>query len=89
MAAGQAQRQVTPLLSMDDYALLYIGLLAGATAAVALLSYKYLQRRGVPPEEYYVLLLTATLGGADAWWPARTSPPSSWGSSCSACRCTR
>ena len=65
VAAGQAQRQVTPLLSMDDYALLYIGLLAGATAAVALISYRYLQRRGVPPEEYYVLLLTATLGGAD------------------------
>jgi NADH-quinone oxidoreductase subunit N len=64
VAAGQAGRQVTPLLLMDDYALLYIGLLAGATAAVALLSYTYLQRRGVPPEEYYVLLLTATLGGA-------------------------
>ena len=64
VAAAQPQRQVTPLLSMDTYALLYIGLLAGATAAVALISYKYLQRRGVPPEEYYVLLLTATLGGA-------------------------
>ena len=64
VAAAQPQRQVTPLLSMDTYALLYIGLLAGATAAVALISYKYLQRRGVPPEEYYVLLLAATLGGA-------------------------
>ena len=64
VAAGQPQRQVTPLLSMDTYSLLYIGLLAGATAAVALISWGYLQRRGVPPEEYYVLLLTATLGGA-------------------------
>jgi NADH-quinone oxidoreductase subunit N len=64
VAAGQPERQVTPLLSMDTYSLLYIGLLAGATAAVALISWGYLQRRGVPPEEYYVLLLTATLGGA-------------------------
>jgi NADH-quinone oxidoreductase subunit N len=64
VAAGQTGSQVTPLLSMDEYTLLYIGLLAGATAAVALISYRYLEGRGVPPEEYYVLLLTATLGGA-------------------------
>ena len=35
-----------------------------ATAAVAILSWSYLQRRHVHPEEYYMLLLTATLGGA-------------------------
>ena len=56
--------QVTPLLGVDAYALFITGLLVVATAAVALLSWGYLQRRRVPPEEYYVLLLTATLGGA-------------------------
>jgi NADH-quinone oxidoreductase subunit N len=64
VAAAQPQRQVTPLLSFDTYTLFYIGLLAAATAAVAVISWAYLQRRGVHPEEYYVLLLTATLGGA-------------------------
>lgn len=64
VAASQHQRQVTPLLLLDDYALFFIGLLAVATALVAVLSWGYLQQRRVRPEEYYVLLLTATLGGA-------------------------
>ncbi len=64
VAASRSERQVTPLLALDAYALFFIGLLAAATAVVALLSWSYLQRRRVRPEEYYVLLLTATLGGA-------------------------
>ena len=64
VAATGVPRQVTPLLDLDTYALFFIGLLAVATAAVALLSWGYLRRLRVPPEEYYVLLLGATLGGA-------------------------
>jgi NADH-quinone oxidoreductase subunit N len=64
VAAGRSARQVTPLLSFDSYALFYTGLLTAATVAVAILSWSYLQRRHVHPEEYYALLLTATLGGA-------------------------
>jgi len=64
LAATASPSQVTPLIAMDSYAQFITGLLVVATAAVALLSWSYLQRRRVPPEEYYVLLLTATLGGA-------------------------
>jgi len=64
LAATRPDRQVTPLLDLDAYALFFIGLLTAATAAVALLSWGYLERRRVHPEEYYMLLLTATLGGA-------------------------
>ncbi|MFA4965880.1 MAG: NADH-quinone oxidoreductase subunit N [Thermoleophilia bacterium] len=64
VAATRAERQVTPLLRLDDYALFYVGLLIAAAAAVAILSRGYLRERDVHPEEYYVLLLTATLGGA-------------------------
>jgi NADH-quinone oxidoreductase subunit N len=64
IAATRTERQVTPLLYFDTYALFYIGLLTVATAAVAILSWSYLQRRHVHPEEYYMLLLIATLGGA-------------------------
>ena len=64
LAAGQPQRQVTPLLSFDTYTLFYIGLITAATAVVAIISWGYLGKRHVRPEEYYVLLLTATLGGA-------------------------
>jgi len=63
-AAAREPRTVTPLVTMDTYALFYIGLLSVATGAVALLSFGYLRRHDIRPEEYYVLLLTATLGGA-------------------------
>ena len=63
IAATRDERQVTPLLVFDDFSLLFIGLLLVATAAVAVLSWGYLTRRGVHPEEFYVLLLAATVGG--------------------------
>jgi NADH-quinone oxidoreductase subunit N len=64
VASSRSERVVTPLIDMDAYALFFIGLLVVATAIVALLSFSYLRRLRVHPEEYYVLLLTATLGGA-------------------------
>jgi NADH-quinone oxidoreductase subunit N len=64
VSASRAERVVTPLIEMDAYALFFIGLLTVATAIVAILSWSYLRRLRVRPEEYYVLLLTATLGGA-------------------------
>ncbi|MGH8255617.1 MAG: NADH-quinone oxidoreductase subunit N, partial [Steroidobacteraceae bacterium] len=64
-AAPQAPRAVTPLLLVDGYALFYTGLVILAALAVTLLSYGYLKRRAVQPcEEYYELLLLATLGAA-------------------------
>jgi len=64
VSASRSARVVTPLVAMDAYALFFIGLLTVATAIVAILSWSYLNRLRVRPEEYYVLLLTATLGGA-------------------------
>ncbi len=59
-----APRQVTALVIIDHYALFYIALLSAAGLAVALLSYTYFQRRPGPADEYYLLLLLATLGSA-------------------------
>jgi NADH-quinone oxidoreductase subunit N len=64
VSATREPRAVTPLLSFDTYALFYIGLLCAGTGTVALLSFSYLRRLDIRPEEYYVLLLAATLGGA-------------------------
>lgn len=61
-AAGRIPRQVTPLLQVDAYALLFWGLLLAASAAVAGLAYAYLERQAVPREEFYVLLLSGTVG---------------------------
>jgi NADH-quinone oxidoreductase subunit N len=55
-------RTVTPLLVLDGYAFFYIGLILVAGFIVSALSYGYLDGRGENPEEFYLLLLLATLG---------------------------
>ena len=57
-----SNRQVTPLLIMDGYARLYIGMILLAALAVLLLSYHYLAGQKERCEEYYILLLLGTLG---------------------------
>ncbi|HUJ88571.1 MAG TPA: NADH-quinone oxidoreductase subunit N, partial [Syntrophorhabdales bacterium] len=60
--SSQAPAQVTPLLLIDGYSLFYSGLILLSLLAVTLLSYDYLNGRRENPEEYYILLLVATLG---------------------------
>ena len=54
--------QVTMLLIMDKYALFFVALISAASFAVALLAYGYLAKREGNKEEFYILLLVATLG---------------------------
>lgn len=61
-ASDMAPRPVTPLFVIDHYALFYMGLIFAASIAVLLLSYGYLAARSEPPEEFYLLVLVATLG---------------------------
>lgn len=62
VAAGVAPRQVTPLLRLDAYALFYVGLILAASLTVTILSYGYLEKQEGQREEFYALLLFATLG---------------------------
>jgi NADH-quinone oxidoreductase subunit N len=57
-------RQVTALVIIDSYSLLFMGLIFAAALAVALLAYDYFRLRGGQREEFYLLLLLATLGAA-------------------------
>jgi NADH-quinone oxidoreductase subunit N len=63
-ASAVAPRHVTPLFVIDRYALFYMGLIFAAAIAVLLLSYGYLAARRERPEEFYLLVLVATLGAA-------------------------
>ena len=65
LAAPAAPVAVTPLFVVDGSAIFYSGLVLGSALVVAILSYAYLggPEQG-PREEYYLLLLTATLGAA-------------------------
>jgi NADH-quinone oxidoreductase subunit N len=64
VAASRAPRQITPLLILDQYALFYLGLLFAASFAVALLAHGYLGKIGGKVEEFYLVSLLATVGGA-------------------------
>lgn len=63
-AAKVAPLAVTPLLMIDGFAVLIIGLILGASIVVALLAYDYLRRTQTRPEEFYVLLLVGALGAS-------------------------
>lgn len=57
--------QVTALFVVDGTALFYAGLVLGSALVVAILSHAYIDSATHGPrEEYYLLLLTATLGAA-------------------------
>ncbi len=61
-ASSVAPVQITSLLIIDRYALVYMGLVLAASAAVVLLSFPYLENRSEHKEEFYILLLLATVG---------------------------
>jgi NADH-quinone oxidoreductase subunit N len=61
-ASSAGPVQITALLIVDRYALVYMGLLLAASAAVILLSFTYLARRSEHKEEFYLLLILATVG---------------------------
>ena len=56
--------EATELLILDAYALFYMGLLFAVSFVVILLAYGYLEKRQGNHEEFYILVLLATLGSA-------------------------
>lgn len=64
LPAASSDQRSTNLLVFDDYALVFIGLIVAATAAVAVLSHSWLGRRGHRTAEFQVLLVSAALGAA-------------------------
>ncbi len=65
LTAPASSTEVTPLFVVDGTALFYSGLVLGSALIVAILSYAYLDGPAQGPrEEYYLLLLMATLGAA-------------------------
>ncbi len=63
VAGEVAPRPATSLLEIDSYALVFGGIAIAAALVTVGLSYGYL-RGTAAPEEYYLLIVTATLGAA-------------------------
>src|SRR5512136_2544712 len=55
-------RRITPLLIIDGYAIFFIGMIVIASIFVTLLAHGYLEKREGHHNEFYLLLLLATLG---------------------------
>lgn len=64
LAGVVAPHLATGLMMVDDFALFYQGLILAAALATCLIAYAYLDGFAGPREEFYILLLAATLGGA-------------------------
>jgi len=62
IAYSEAPRQVTPLIVVDNFAILYMALILLSGAAVVILSFEYLKKHDIACEEFYLLLLLAMLG---------------------------
>jgi NADH-quinone oxidoreductase subunit N len=61
-AAQVAPQQVTALLQADRFALLFCALFTAAAAFTVVLSRDYVVHHGDEPEEYFLLLVLATMG---------------------------
>lgn len=61
--AEMGTRDIGALLVVDSFSLLYMGLLLPTAAIVVLFAYDYLDRQHEHKEEFYILVLLATLGG--------------------------
>jgi NADH-quinone oxidoreductase subunit N len=64
VVTSQSDRQATPLFLVDNFALFYMGLLFAAALVLVILSYRYLKEHPGNLEEYWILLLLATLGSS-------------------------
>jgi NADH-quinone oxidoreductase subunit N len=54
--------QVTDLFIIDGYSRFFTGLIIAAAFFIAVISYPYFKTRDIHKEEYYILLILATLG---------------------------
>ena len=54
--------KIEPLLVIDGFGVFYIGLMLATALLISMLSYAYFEQQSEQKEEYYILLILATLG---------------------------
>jgi len=64
VSSSARSRQITSLLIFDNYALFFMGIIAGSALVVCILAYGYMSGRRNIKEEFYILMLMAVLGCA-------------------------
>lgn len=64
LSASSGNKVVTSQLNLDGYAYFFTGLVIAASFVVTLMAYGYLKLHEINREEFYLLVLAATLGAA-------------------------
>ncbi len=59
-----ATHNIEPLLVIDSFGILFLGIIYFASIMITILSYEYFKKRGGEREEYFVILLVAVLGAS-------------------------
>jgi NADH-quinone oxidoreductase subunit N len=55
---------IDPLLVIDSYGILFLGIICFASILITMLSYEYLRKHGGEREEYFIILFVAVLGAS-------------------------
>jgi NADH-quinone oxidoreductase subunit N len=56
--------RIEPLLIVDNFGMLFLGMILGVSILITVLSYSYLNNHGGEREEYFIILFVATLGAS-------------------------
>jgi NADH-quinone oxidoreductase subunit N len=55
---------ISPLLIIDSYSILFLGIIYSSSILITILSYEYLSKHGGEREEYFIILFVAVLGAS-------------------------
>jgi NADH-quinone oxidoreductase subunit N len=55
---------IDPLLKIDSYSILFLGIIYFSSIIITVLSYEYLRHHGGEREEYFIILFAAVLGAS-------------------------
>jgi NADH-quinone oxidoreductase subunit N len=58
------KHNIDPLLIIDSYGILFLGIIYSASILITILSYEYLSKHGGEREEYFIILFVAVLGAS-------------------------
>lgn len=64
LISPQAPYNIEPLLIIDSYGILFLGIIYFSGILITILSYEYLSKQGGEREEYFIILYIAVLGAS-------------------------
>jgi NADH-quinone oxidoreductase subunit N len=64
LVTPHAKHNIDPLLTIDRFGIMFLGIIYLASLLITVLSYEYLKKHGGEREEYFIILFVAVLGAS-------------------------